>query len=73
MNLVNLTHLWKDGKVLDKEVKNIYKNIKIFEPYKIGDDWFYTCVDNNSWLDVYSDGYLSREERMEFKKLIYSL
>lgn len=73
MNLVNLTHLWKDGKVSDKEVKNIYKNIKIFEPYKIGDDWFYTCADNNSWLDVYSDGYLSREERVEFKKLIYSL
>lgn len=73
MNLVNLTHLWKDGKVLDKEVKDLYKNIKIFESYKIGDDWFYTCADDNSWLDVYSDGYLSREERMEFKKLIYSL
>lgn len=73
MNLVNLTHLWKDGKVSDKQVKNIYKNIKIFELYQIGDDWFYTCVDNNSWLDVYSDGYLSRDERIEFKKLIYSL
>lgn len=70
MTLVELTRRWKDKKIDNKQAKELFKKIKIFEPIEEDDEIYYTNGNNNSWLDVVADGYLTREERIQFKKIV---
>ena len=70
MTLVELTRQWKDKELDNKEVAELFKKIKIFEPIEEGDEIYYTNGNDNSWLDVVADGYLTREERIKFKKVV---
>lgn len=70
MTLVELTRRWKDKKIDNKQAKELFKKIKIFEPIEEDDEIYYTNGNNNSWLDVVADGYLTREERIKFKKIV---
>lgn len=70
MTLVELTRQWKDKELDNKEVAELFKRIKIFEPIEEDDEIYYTNGNDNSWLDVVADGYLTREERIKFKKVV---
>ena len=70
MTLVELSRLWKDGKVSDEEARRAFKKIKIFEPIVEDGETYYTNGNNNSWLDVVADDYLNRDERIKFKKIL---
>lgn len=70
MILVELTRKWKDKELNEKEVKEIFNNIKIFEPIEEDGEIYHINENNNSWADIVADNYLTREERIEFKKLV---
>lgn len=70
MTLVELSRLWKDGKVSDEEALRAFKKIKIFEPIVEDGETYYTNGNNNSWLDVVVDDYLNRDERIKLKKIL---
>ena len=70
MTLVELTRQWKDKEIDNKKATELFKKIKIFEPIEEDDEIYYTNGNDNSWLDVVADGYLTREERIQFKKVV---
>ena len=70
MTLVELTRRWKDGTLTDDEVLQEYRNIDVYVPEKVDGEYFYTRGDDNSWLDVTADGYLTRLERIIFKRKV---
>lgn len=70
MTLVELTRRWKDKKIDNKQAKELFKKIKIFEPIEEDNEIYHTNGNDNSWLDVVADGYLTREERIQFKKIV---
>lgn len=70
MTLVELTRKWKDGTLTDEEVLQEYKDIDVYLPEEIDGEYFYTRGDDNSWLDVTTDNYLTRKERIKFKRKV---
>lgn len=70
MTLVELTRQWKDKEIDNKKATELFKKIKIFEPVEEDDEIYYTNGNDNSWVDVVADGYLTREERIQFKKVV---
>lgn len=70
MTLVELTRKWKDGILTDEEVIKEYKGIDIYVPEEIDGEYFYTRGDDKSWLDVTTDNYLTRKERIKFKRKV---
>lgn len=70
MTLVELTRKWKDETLTDEEVIQEYENIDIYVPEEIDGEYFYTRGDDNSWLDVTTDNYLTRKERIKFKRKV---
>ena len=70
MTLVELTRRWKDGTLTDDEVLQEYRNIDVYVPEKVDGEYFFTILEDNSWLDVTADGYLTRLERIIFKRKV---
>lgn len=70
MTLVELSRLWKDGKISNKEAQEAFKKIKIFEPIEEDGEFYFTNGNGNSWLDVTVDNYLSWDEKVEFKRAV---
>ena len=70
MTLVELSRLWKDGKISDEGVQEAFEKIEIYTPESVDGEVFWTRGDDNAWLDIVADDYLNREERIEFKKIV---
>lgn len=70
LTLVELARDWKDKKISDKKAKRLYEKIDVIYPKADNEDPIYTMGNGNAWIDVTSDGYLDRKERIKFKQIV---
>lgn len=70
LTLVELARDWKDKKISNKKAKRLYEKINVVHPKTDKEDPIYTNGDGNAWIDVTSDGYLDRRERIKLKQIV---
>lgn len=72
ITLVELANRWKAGKISDEKAKEIFKTINVYEPEMVDGDIFWTCGNDNAWLDVEADENISTEDFYRFNNMIFS-
>lgn len=72
ITLVELAKKWINKEVTDEEAKEIYDTLNIYEPEEIDDEIFWTCGNDNAWLDVEADENISTEDFYRFNNIIFN-
>lgn len=70
MNLVELTKMWKDGRISDADTINEYKKIKVFSVTEEDGEIYYTNGNGNSWLEVKLNNKLNNKDIKAFRELV---
>lgn len=71
ITLVELAMKWINKEITDQEARKIYSTLNIYEPEKIDDEIFWTCGNNNAWLDVEAEKDISTEDFYRFNNIIF--
>lgn len=72
ITLVELAKKWINKEIADEEAREIYNTLNIYEPEEIDDEIFWTCGNDNAWLDVEADENISTEDFYRFNNIIFN-
>lgn len=72
ITLVELAKKWINKEITDEEAREIYNTLNIYEPEEIDDEIFWTCGNDNAWLDVEADENISTEDFYRFNNIIFN-
>lgn len=72
ITLVELAKKWINKEITDEEAREIYSTLNIYEPEEIDDEIFWTCGNDNAWLDVEADENISTEDFYRFNNIIFN-
>lgn len=72
ITLVELAKKWINKEITDEEARKIYGTLNIYVPEKVDDEIFWTCGNDNAWLDVEAEEDISTEDFYKFNKIIFN-